>query len=123
MQKRKLSTSGLAALWLVSLLLASCAKAQATPTPLSAKPVVLVPTATSTRAVLAPTATQTQAVPTETAAAEPLEQEAAPGCTVVSFLPTPGPTEASLFPPVSDQDWTQGSRDASITIIEYSDFQ
>ena len=45
------------------------------------------------------------------------------GCTVVSPQPTPGPTEQSLFPPVSDQDWVQGPETASITIIEYGDFQ
>ncbi|RPI33700.1 MAG: hypothetical protein EHM70_05185 [Chloroflexota bacterium] len=44
-------------------------------------------------------------------------------CTVVSLLPTPGPTERSLFPPVSDDDWLHGSEDADITVIEYSDFQ
>ena len=44
-----------------------------------------------------------------------------PGCTVVSFLPTPDPT--SLFPDVSSDDWTNGPLTASVKIIEYSDFQ
>lgn len=46
-----------------------------------------------------------------------------PGCTVISARPTPGPTEQSLYPPVSEEDWVSGPDDASITIIEYSDFQ
>ena len=44
-------------------------------------------------------------------------------CTVVSHQPTPGPTEQSLFPPVSDADWTYGPDDAAVTFIEYGDFQ
>ena len=44
-----------------------------------------------------------------------------PGCTVVSFLPTPDPT--SLFPPISSDDWYTGSLTATVKIIEYSDFQ
>ena len=44
-------------------------------------------------------------------------------CTVISQQPTPGPTEQSLVPPVSADDWTQGSDDAAVTFIEYGDFQ
>ena len=45
------------------------------------------------------------------------------GCTAISKEPTPGPTQASLIPPVSDTDWVKGPANAKITIIEYSDFQ
>jgi hypothetical protein len=45
------------------------------------------------------------------------------GCTVVSPQPTPGPTEQSIFPPVSDKDWIQGPGTAHVTLLEYSDFQ
>ncbi len=45
------------------------------------------------------------------------------GCSVTSPLPTPGPTEASLFPARTDYDFSQGSEDAAVTIVEYSDFQ
>jgi len=45
------------------------------------------------------------------------------GCTVVSQKPTPGPTAASVFPPVSDTEWIKGPASAKVTIIEYSDFQ
>ena len=44
-------------------------------------------------------------------------------CTVVSRDPTPGPTEESLFDPVSESDWARGLDTAAVTIIEYSDFQ
>jgi hypothetical protein len=46
-----------------------------------------------------------------------------PGCTVVSVIPTAGPTEPSLFPPVSEADWVIGPETAEVTILEYSDFQ
>ena len=72
------------------------------------------------------------AEPTEAAteqAAPTLEEVAVEGslvrmtCTVESRDPTPGPTEASIFPPVSESDWEQGPDSAKVTIIEYSDFQ
>ncbi|MCJ7662583.1 MAG: hypothetical protein MUO67_25845 [Anaerolineales bacterium] len=44
-------------------------------------------------------------------------------CTVVSRDPTPGPTEESIFAPVSESDWVRGPDSAAVTIIEYSDFQ
>ena len=54
---------------------------------------------------------------------QPQVVEAPPGCTVVSPPATPGPTEQSLFPPVSEADWSFGPKDAAITLLEYSDFQ
>ena len=51
----------------------------------------------------------------------PAQAPSVPGCTVVSFLPTPDPT--SLFPQISASDWTRGPLDATVKIIEYSDFQ
>lgn len=45
-------------------------------------------------------------------------------CQVVSLSPTQGPTEASMFPPVSAEDHFIGANTkADLTIIEYSDFQ
>jgi len=51
----------------------------------------------------------------------PGQEAKVPGCTVVSFLPTPDPT--SLFPPVTADDWYSGPLTATVKIIEYSDFQ
>lgn len=45
-------------------------------------------------------------------------------CQVVSMEPTQGPTQASMFPPPSEEDWVHGKNPgATLTIIEYSDFQ
>lgn len=44
-------------------------------------------------------------------------------CQVVSIDPTPGPTDVSKFPPVTEDDWRQGDLESpAVTIIEYSDF-
>ena len=45
------------------------------------------------------------------------------GCTVQSPRPTPGPTEVSLFPPVTGADWVRGPEEAPVTILAYSDFE
>jgi hypothetical protein len=47
----------------------------------------------------------------------------APGCTVISPKPTPGPTQTSLFPPPAAGDWVTGPVSATVTLTEYSDFQ
>jgi len=70
----------------------------------------------ATPAVPAPTLT-----PAASATAEPASAQG--NCTVVSLMPTPGPTEASLFPAPGPADWTQGPETASVTFLEYSDFQ
>ena len=45
-------------------------------------------------------------------------------CKVVSAEPTPGPTEASMFPAPGKDDWIMGDNpNAAMTVIEYSDFQ
>jgi hypothetical protein len=45
------------------------------------------------------------------------------GCTVVAFRPTPGPTPASPYLPVTADEWSRGPADARFTLIQYSDFQ
>lgn len=72
-----------------------------------------------------PTAT-TQPTPTRSVVLSLPDQTALSsysGCTVVSAKPTPGATQQSLVPPVSDTDWVKGPSSAKVTIIEYSDFQ
>lgn len=64
--------------------------------------------------------------PSETPTAIPASQSTdvvPPGCTVISPNPTPGPTEESLFPPISDKDWSIGPATAIVTILVYGDYQ
>lgn len=85
---------------LCALLLAACTPATTTPAAKS-------------------TDTPAPAKPTKQASSGPTMQ-----CSVVSMTPTQGPTEVSMFPPVSDKDWVLGSaKNPSMTVIEYSDFQ
>lgn len=57
------------------------------------------------------------AVPTQDPKAISME------CQVARIIPTPDPTEVSLFPPAGPSDWVRGKEDATLTIIDYSDFQ
>jgi hypothetical protein len=79
-------------------------------------PAATVPPATATL----PLATATQK-PESSPTATRLAKE--PGCTVTSPKPTAGPTQESLFPSKTSYDFSQGPDGASVTIIEYSDFQ
>lgn len=63
----------------------------------------------------APTATP---VPTQ----PPVPTSGPASCTVESTLPKPDPADAARFAPVTEKDWIQGSPDARITLLEYSDF-
>jgi hypothetical protein len=78
------------------------------------------------------TDTPQETTPPETATTPPktptptqisAETSGLPGCTVESIRPTPGPTQQSIFPPVTNEDWVTGPQDAYITILEYGDFQ
>lgn len=44
-------------------------------------------------------------------------------CAVIIAEPTPAPSSASLFPPVSASDFSLGPADASVTLVEYCEFQ
>ena len=44
-------------------------------------------------------------------------------CTVVSALPTASPEELSLFPDITPDEHSLGPDSATVTIVEYSDFQ
>lgn len=46
-----------------------------------------------------------------------------PACVTIASEPTPGPEAASLFPPITEADYTRGPADAPITLIDYSDYQ
>lgn len=112
---------------LLGMLLAGCQATSPAGVETAAEPsATVIPTQTpQEKAVEESTATQALAT---RQVASPSEEVVAgtappPGCTVVSRIPTPGPTERSIFPAVSDEDWTQGPSDAYVTILEYSDFQ
>ncbi|MHB8778790.1 MAG: peptidylprolyl isomerase [Anaerolineales bacterium] len=47
----------------------------------------------------------------------------APGCSAIIAEPTAAPSSASLMPPASAADFSMGPADASVTIIEYCEFQ
>jgi hypothetical protein len=92
---------------ILGLLLAAC-QSQTVPPPTAISSVTRVATPT---AIVAPTQTPPK-----------ISVAGSAHCTVISPRPTPGPTEVSIFPPVSPQDWISGPADARITLIEYSDF-
>jgi len=94
---------------LTGLALLACEACVAAPTPIP-----LLPTSTP-----APTSSPVAAAPTQA----PLPTSEPAACTMSSHKPTPGPTETSLFPGVSQADWKQGPDDAKVVFIEYGDFQ
>lgn len=104
---------------LIAWALASCQASPSTPAvPVSTSSPTAQPSATASAATTqAPTSSPAPSL-------EPAGTTSIPqGCTVVSPQPTPGPTQQSIFPPVSDKDWVQGPATASVTLLEYSDFQ
>lgn len=105
----------LSAVLLASVLLSACAS-QSTPTsqPASASQ----PTPTSKATLAGPAATTVLEVPQSSELTGPDS-----GCTVIARQPTPGPTQESLFPGLSEADHIKGAENARVTIIEYSDFQ
>lgn len=67
-------------------------------------------------------------LPTDTAEPEEKSQPVAlegdqMACNVVGLLPPLDPTQAALFPGVTENEWSIGPQDAGVTIVEYSDFQ
>jgi hypothetical protein len=110
--------------FLLAWSLTACSSGEKSPS-LTALP---KPTETFSLKLPTKTASLTQALePTDTPASTeepiPVSGESLPGCTVKSLFPTPNPTMEALFPPVSEGDWVRGPETASVTLIEYSDFQ
>lgn len=107
---------------LVSFTLGACTSQTTAPAgeAYSTKSAVETATMAPQKAVLPATHTPTQ--PAASTSTSPAEL-ASTGCTVQSPFPTPGPTEQSLLPPAGEDDWVQGPESASVTLIEYSDFQ
>jgi len=109
----------IALLVILSVFLVACSSAVTeTPGEPSAE-IVETPPVTEASSTENPAPPQASATPGEQQATE----QADATCTVVSRAPTPGPTEQSLVPPLSDEDWVHGPDDAAVTIIEYGDFQ
>jgi hypothetical protein len=109
---------------LLALLLTACAAKENAPS-MTLQP---VPTETFSLKLPTKTAPATQALePTSMMAATqaplPVSGGEMAGCTAKSLFPTPNPTLEALFPAVSDEDWVRGPETASVTLIEYSDFQ
>jgi|APSaa5957512622_1039677.scaffolds.fasta_scaffold02418_6 cyclophilin family peptidyl-prolyl cis-trans isomerase/protein-disulfide isomerase len=69
--------------------------------------------------VLTPTPTESAFILPETATPSP----SLPECTSIEAAPTPAASEGSLFPPVNDSDMARGDENATVTLIEYGDFQ
>ncbi len=110
--------------FLLACFLTACSSGEKSPS------LTALPKLTETFSLKLPTKTAslTQAPePTLTSASTqapiPVSSESMPGCTAKSLFPTPNPTMEALFPPVSQEDWARGPETASVTLIEYSDFQ
>lgn len=56
-------------------------------------------------------------------ASEPAVTVPVPAITVPVPTPSAGETPDSLFPPVTDADWSLGPKDAKVTFVAYCDFQ
>ncbi|MCX8061945.1 MAG: peptidylprolyl isomerase [Anaerolineales bacterium] len=98
--------------WVTVLFIFACQNDAKTPTPpplLPPNPTPFVPTMSSLQQPILSKTDLTRLI--------------AAGCTAKSPRPTPGPTEVSLFPPVSDSDYQRGSSDARVTFVVYCDFQ
>jgi cyclophilin family peptidyl-prolyl cis-trans isomerase/protein-disulfide isomerase len=85
------------------------------------KAIFLLPLALLLAACTAPGAAE----PTATTAAPIQEAEVAEpaSCTAVASEQRQAVLDSSPVPPITDEDWSRGPADATITILEYSDFQ
>ena len=67
--------------------------------------------------------TLTIQAPTQIPTEITLAADGQPTCVPNPPLPTPSPEDLAVFTPDPETDWIKGPEDASITIIEYADFQ
>ncbi len=107
-------------LLLIALALAACVQASPSPMPTSQVEQPKQPTQKVSPATLAVAKTLP---PQPTKTLEIKSGDVMPGCTVSSAKPTTGPTPESVFGGVTAQDWVTGPETATVTLIEYSDFQ
>jgi hypothetical protein len=121
MQFRRTMIILFAALLLV-LALAACS-GQATETPAETTDGAAAAPAAESEAE--PTAPAPTAVPAanEEEEASAVSMNGPDGCMAFSAIPTPNPTLEALFPPPNADDHVKGPAEASVTIMEYSDFQ
>ena len=103
----------------LAVFLAACQGAAESPTTLPTKEDIPEKVSEDTTNTELPPLSEVSPSPTTELASESDEAN----CTVVSRQPTPGPTEQSIVPAISDADWVHGSEDAKVNIIEYGDFQ
>jgi hypothetical protein len=101
----------------LSILLTACA-GKATPPPATATP-TLSPSPTATL----PSPTATELSPTQTPTGSPVLVDVPSGCSTYTLLPTPDAAAVEAFPNNLPGDWAKGLETASLTIVEYSDFQ
>jgi predicted lipid-binding transport protein (Tim44 family) len=119
---RRVQAVSLVALLLPSLILMACGAA-AEPATEEASPTdtatAVAPTAAQETATAAPQAQTTEeAEPAET----PQQEQAIASAGAVSCESFEIPTN-NLIAPASAEDWAKGPADASVTVIEYGDFQ
>ena len=100
---------------LIALALSACAGGQVTEAP---DPTPTAPEVAEIESTPLPTADSGQN-PTATE----VQPTAEPTCEVNPPQPTPNPQVVELMSPDPAEDWIKGSEDASITIVEYADFQ
>jgi len=91
--------------------------------PASEEPYAAATQPPATQAPQASATSEPQAPGPTATGAQSSAQLASMGCTVQSTFPTPGPTQQSLFPQPTGDDWVSGPESAAITLMEYSDFQ
>jgi len=111
-------------IWMGMLAIALIMSACTAKTPTTPATATLAATATATETVAT---TPEAGTPTATPDTRLYDDEGKMICTIYQGL-FPPLTDSqiatlSIFPPITDEDWSKGPEDALLTILEYSDFQ